>query len=289
MIVIPPLHSVTSPTVGVGYLVSALAGQGITAPAIDLNIRLYRQLRDQGVGRDWIEWLFPFGERTYGGELLMSQACFERETDEVLAAAGRVVPRPFRLFLKGLGLEGRLRAPEADWLRRAVRRFLDEAVAELSAAAGDWLGLTVVATNQPATAFLVRALGRARPDLRLVLGGPHFHRENVLAWLDAFPEVDAVILGDGRRALGEWVRGDRCSTPGQVVRAGSDRSTLRHQPDRGTEPEFRPADWSPFDLRAYESSYVAQTSDGQAPTRSFPSTPRPAVLITSVPSVTRCC
>jgi Radical SAM superfamily len=257
MLVIPPLHSVTSPTVGVGYLKAALCLAGVPCRARDLNIELFSHLRTSGLSSEWLHWLFPFGERTYGGELLMSQVCFGRSTEDVLEAAAQVRTRSFRLFLSSLGLERRLRSPEAGAVRRGVADFLRREAVGLAAQAGDWVGLSVVVTNIPATIFLARELRRLRPGLRIVLGGPNFHRDNAPAWLAALPEVDAVLVGDARLALGEWVRGGRQSSPGLLVARGDGTGPVRHQPARTKWPPEVPADWGDFDLAAYEPSLIA--------------------------------
>lgn len=261
MLIIPPLHSVTSPTVGVGYLKASLQSAGLPCPTRDLNIELYQYLRSTGLSQEWLHWLFPFGERRYGAELLLSQICFDRSTDDILDAVSRVVTPSFRHFLGGLFLEEWLARADADRVRPRIAEFLYRKVSELADRVGDWLGISVVVTNLPATIWIVRELRQRRPRLRLILGGPHFHRENAAAWMSALPEIDAVIIGDARRALAEWIRNERQSTPGLLLeRNGS--TAIRHQPDRDRLPEDAPADWSDFDLSAYESSIVAPGIEG---------------------------
>jgi hypothetical protein len=182
VLIVSPLHSVTTPTVGVGYLAAALKADGIECPIVDVNIGLKHFLQANGVSRSWLEWLFPFGERTFAGELLLSQACFDRTPDDILSHARSIRNRSFQDFFRILSPEARLMTSEAARIGFLIRRHLDSSAEDIARSAGDWLGLSVVVTNQLGAIFLFRRIHELRPNLRIVLGGPHFNRDNALAW-----------------------------------------------------------------------------------------------------------
>jgi len=57
-------------------------------------------------------------------------------------------------------------------------------------------------------AFLLAFLGRFKklfPDCRVLGGGPEFLGDN-RAFLERYPEVDAVIRGEGEKAFGQWLQ-----------------------------------------------------------------------------------
>lgn len=258
MIVIAPLHSVTSPTVGVAYIKSSMEFSGIPCPVCDLNIELYQKVRrSRIVSEDWIRWLFPFGERTYGAEFLMSQVAFSRSTDDHFWETGRITTPSLREFVERLDLRHRLASDEARSLREGIASFLDVAASEIAGTAETWLGFSVVVTNIPATIRLARDIKKLAPHLRIIAGGPHFHRGNATQWLEAIPEFDAVFIGDARVSLVEWLQGAEQSSPGLVVERNQANSRLIHQPLRGRVPDHRFADWSGFELQEYESSFLA--------------------------------
>ena len=249
VLIVSPLHSVTTPTVGVGYLASSLKAVGIHCPIVDLNIRLKGLLEANNVSQSWLEWIFPFGERTFGGELLLSQACFDRTFEDVLDRVRSTSNPSFRDFFRILSPESRLKSQEAVRIRSLLRSYLESSAEEIARTAGDWLGFSVVVTNQLAVIFLLRRVHRLRPDLRIVLGGPHFNRDNASAWARSFPEVDAVIVGEARSALASWIRGDVRDNQGQIVRSDSVGRPIILGPEH-PEP-WLAADWSDVDWRSY--------------------------------------
>ena len=249
MLIVSPLHSVTTPTVGVGYLASALKAEGIECPVVDLNIRLRRGLQENHVSQSWLEWIFPFGERTFGGELLLSQACFDRSVNDILDCAGAIKTWSFQDFFCRLAPEPYLNSPEAPRIRSLIRSYLEDFALELARTANDWLGFSVVVTNQLAVIFLLRRIHQLRPDLRIVFGGPHFNRDNARQWAEAFPEIDAVIVGEARSALVSWVKGDEQEYQNQIVRREAAVQPIAMAPKQ--IKEWLPADWSGIDWRDY--------------------------------------
>jgi hypothetical protein len=249
VLIISPLHSVTTPTVGVGYLASSLKSEGIDCHILDLNIRLKRLLEHHGVSREWQEWIFPYGERTFGGELLLSQACFGRSTDEILSCARSIRNKNFQDFFRRLDPEPRLRSDESTRIRLLIRSYLESCAAEIAEAARDWVGFSVVVTNQLAVIFLMREIHRRRPDLRIALGGPHFNRDNALFWAHAFPEADAIIVGEARSALASWVRRNEEEFRDQIIRRDSGDHPILVAPRDSVA--WQAADWSDINWETY--------------------------------------
>ena len=249
MLVIAPLHSVTSPTVGVGYLVSNLNANGFNCSVLDLNIRLRSWLQNNQVSDSWLEWIFPYGERTFGGEMLLSQACFDTPVDEIIACANEIDNQAFRDFYQRLAPESRLRDPVASRIRNLIRCYLEQVAEEIAATAKDWIGFSVVVTNQLAVIFLLRRIHALRPQLRIVLGGPHFNRDNARAWIDTFEEVDAVIVGEARSALVGWLSGNEQNHRGQILRRNDCVIQIALAPKQSEQ--WLPADWSDIDWKDY--------------------------------------
>jgi hypothetical protein len=266
VLIVSPLHSVTTPTVGVGYLASALKAEGIECPIVDLNIRLRQRLQENHVSQSWLEWIFPYGERTFGGELLLSQACFDRPVDDMLEYANTIETSSFRDFFQRLAPGPRLQSTEAARIRCLIRTYLEESAQEIAQVATHWLGFSVVVTNQLAVIFLLRRIHQLRPDLRMVLGGPHFNRDNARPWIRAFPEIDAVIVGEARSALTSWINGNEQDHQNQIVRREDPHIPIVMAPKQ--TKQWLPADWSNINWNDYlnvtEDLQPSRRSEGAA-------------------------
>lgn len=88
----------------------------------------------------------------------------------------------------------------------------------------DVIGFSVVCWNARIVYDVVRIVRAARPDVRIVLGGPEVGPIATQV-LESHPGVDAVVVGEGERTLAElihsWRRdGDPSSIPGVCVRDG---------------------------------------------------------------------
>lgn len=254
MLITSPLHSVTSPTVGLGYLAAETRAHGFACTIRDFNIGLLHHLRGEGVPENWLQWIFPYGERTYGGELLLSQACFDIAPDEILRRARRVTNDSFQDFLARLSPERWLLTAEAKRVCTLVRAYLNSCADYIVATAQEWVGFSVVATNQVAVIFFLEILARRRSDLRIVLGGPHFHRSNAVSWIKHFPSVDAVIVGDGRGPFLAWLTGNEQRYAGQIVRAASSEKSIQMRTRMGGLP-WRAADWTDVIWQDYRSIF----------------------------------
>ena len=86
-----------------------------------------------------------------------------------------------------------------------VNRFTAESFCrELDAFAPDVVGATSVTLNFPNGAEILKIAKQHNPSLITVMGGPHvtFDAENTLR---LYPEIGAIVLGEGERTLMAWL------------------------------------------------------------------------------------
>jgi ribosomal peptide maturation radical SAM protein 1 len=90
-------------------------------------------------------------------------------------------------------------------------------VARVQAATEEWLsatdwapfrlaGVTSVLCQLTAALYVIRRLRALRPDLTIVVGGAAFNRRSAAAALACFPEIDAVVCGEGELPLSHLVQ-----------------------------------------------------------------------------------
>jgi radical SAM superfamily enzyme YgiQ (UPF0313 family) len=143
---------------------------------------------------------------------------------------------------------------------------LESSSHEIARIATEWLGFSVVVTNQLAVIFLLRRIHKLRPDLRIVLGGPHFNRDNARAWIEAFPEADALIVGEARAALVAWINRDEENYGNQIIRRERGLISISMAPKE--MKQWLPADWSDIDwveyLNVTEDLQPAHPSEGSS-------------------------
>jgi len=86
-----------------------------------------------------------------------------------------------------------------------VSRFTPEQFCrQLDAIQPDVVGATSVTLNFTAGAEILKIAKQHNPSLITVMGGPHvtFDAENTLG---LYPEIDAIVLGEGERTLMQWL------------------------------------------------------------------------------------
>ncbi|MFZ2632262.1 MAG: radical SAM protein [Desulfosalsimonadaceae bacterium] len=86
-----------------------------------------------------------------------------------------------------------------------VSRFTPEQFCrQLDAFQPDVVGATSVTLNFPAGADILKIAKQHNPSLITLMGGPHvtFDAENTL---NLYPEIDAIVLGEGERTLMQWL------------------------------------------------------------------------------------
>ncbi len=86
-----------------------------------------------------------------------------------------------------------------------VSRFTPEKFRrQLDAFRPDAVGATSVTLNFPSGADILKIAKKHNPSLITLMGGPHvtFDAENTLS---LYPEIDAIVLGEGERTLMDWL------------------------------------------------------------------------------------
>jgi|HubBroStandDraft_5_1064220.scaffolds.fasta_scaffold01062_5 transketolase N-terminal domain/subunit len=132
-----------------------------------------------------------------------------------------------------------------DELLRAVEVKVLEAVARNEP---DWLGVSTYTTTLGATVVALRAVRKAFPRVRTVLGGGIFadHVEPRSANFEAFlavsePYLDAIVIGEGEHLLTQVVAG---KLPGKRVYTSADVRRERLAPSEILAPDFDGLDLS---------------------------------------------
>lgn len=118
---------------------------------------------------------FPFALLALGAQLGTSGICCDVVDLDLLSRQGRLGPR-----------------------RGALRR----AVALVAATGADLVGITTICSNFPLAVLIAKSIRAALPNARIVLGGPQVSsvaRET----MEAYPFVDAVVVGEGEQTLVE--------------------------------------------------------------------------------------
>jgi radical SAM superfamily enzyme YgiQ (UPF0313 family) len=113
-----------------------------------------------------------------------------------------------------------------------LSRFSDDRVVKmLERERPDVLGLSVFTFNRHASHRLASLAKRVLPGISIVAGGPHVtHLDQ--AWLEAYPEFDAVVRGEGEDTLLDLLR--RCAA-GEPLSGTPGTTTRDHRaPDRAT-------------------------------------------------------
>ena len=99
-----------------------------------------------------------------------------------------------KMFAERRGLDAEY---EIDILPTPLANTLGDraVVAEILAAQPWMVGFTCYLWNIERTLWIAAELKRARPDLRIILGGPEVTANN--AWVLAHPAVDYAVIGEG--------------------------------------------------------------------------------------------
>jgi len=204
-LVFPPQWDPRQPPLAPAVLAGTLRTAGVDVRVSDLNLALYRRLLHPAVpgGIEEIltgRLLDPEALRDAQGYLNTSEA-LQKILDERFDPRGKG-----RLFWDTCG---GLPSPATsrDWQAALIEpdtlpflRHLEAETAELLEWAPDLIGISVVSDTQLPTALALAArFRRARPKIRIILGGDALtYRRSLLpalSWLR--PTIDAICLGDG--------------------------------------------------------------------------------------------
>lgn len=143
-------------------------------------------------------------------------------------------------------------------VRPVIEPWLEKWSREIASTAGRIVGFTVLTTSKHCTLDVVERVKKLRPDLLIVLGGPHCTRYEGGKELVRHPGVDVVVPDEGEETLLELVeavraRKDLATVPGLLLcRQGE-------VVDTGVRPLIKDINGLPFpvfhgfDLRKYRS------------------------------------
>lgn len=103
---------------------------------------------------------------------------------------------------------------------------LDEAVEQTLDTAPEIILLSIFVYNQGETEALIETIRQKTSTVKIILGGPHINGRDPLSNFDSYPEVDAVVYGDGEEAFlgivkrweqtGTLLAGINCAVPGEA-------------------------------------------------------------------------
>ncbi len=275
LLVCAPFHSTSNAPVGLAYLRAHLQERGIRTDLLDLNIEARRALRSAVVpgvddhDRDvLVARLFMQSQRSYLGEAL---TWAWHDDGGAAAIAKRIEAHPSSLvreFWHGIDIDGLVSDNPLRRVAAALRAWFDERVREVARGPYDWVGFSLTISNVAASLHAARLLRGARPDLLIVLGGPHVSARTAEELLRAAPWVDAAVPAPAYEALEQLLSGLACGAappPGVWWRQGGGRADLRPWRDAVIESgppaghadmEALPlADWSGLDLALYDPAF----------------------------------
>jgi radical SAM superfamily enzyme YgiQ (UPF0313 family) len=143
-------------------------------------------------------------------------------------------------------------SPQFDRLLDRAGPLVDQlASAALAGPDRPLVGITLLATQKRFALWLADRVRRLRPDARIVCGGPQCFREYEPEAVASHPSVDAVVVGEGERAvvdLAAWLEGGGLDAlrgggehPMQAVPAGviaKAGNTLVHGPVRALDKDI---------------------------------------------------
>ena len=257
--VVPPFHSTSNPPVGLAYLVAYLGRVGIQAAIRDLNIEARGQFRRLGERAitDCANELFLQSQRSYLGE---AGAWSWLDPDGPDAVLDRIAAHPSAEvrghWLDTVGTERLSADPTVAWVMDALRRWIEAETAAIARSDVSWVGLSLTVSNLGCALFIARLLRRERPELTILLGGPHVNERNAAELLEAFP-ADAVIPASAYVPLSEILRTGPDHSVTGALRRSSASELLGDPSPRGFSVEALPfADWSGVDLKRYDRAFA---------------------------------
>jgi ribosomal peptide maturation radical SAM protein 1 len=188
-LIAPPWPLYTRPSIQLGalkaYVRSRFPEVAVQAHHVYLQIaesigyELYHHISQ----RTWL------AESVYGALLYPERSAGLARLFQSEAAGNRLLRRT-----EFARLTARVQAATAKWL-----------------SATDWkplrlVGVSSVLCQLTASMYFIRSLKQLRPDLTIVAGGAAFNSASAAATLALFPEIDAVVCGEGERPLGHLVQ-----------------------------------------------------------------------------------
>lgn len=212
-IVCMPFSDASIPSIQLGVVAGLVRVAGWQAETFHFNLDLAAripkiyddlcQLDDELIG----EWLFTeaaFGpsESAHAVQYL-DQIARDGETGELDAAL-----KDYLLYLQKV----------------IISKFLEDCLDQLESGRFAAVGFTSVFQQNVASLALARRLKERNPDLIIIFGGANVHGDMGVAYLEAFPFIDYVALGEAERCMGPLLatiaRGERAlDVPGIAARS----------------------------------------------------------------------
>ncbi|MDJ0947885.1 MAG: RiPP maturation radical SAM C-methyltransferase [Alphaproteobacteria bacterium] len=231
-----PFAPLSTPSLGLGLLHSALAARSVTTKTFYFSFRfaqqvgaaLYDQISDGDPARADL-----VGDWVFNGNLFDEDTLdIEGYVRDVLHGASR--HHRAKRYRPGVDAEGWV--AQVLEIRDKTGPFLDECVDTLLAHDPSIVGVTSMFEEHVAALALAKKIKAAREDVFVVMGGSNCEASMGLETARQFPFLDAVVSGEGDIAFPELVdrlRDGRSLTgiPGVHLRAHVDRETdVSHAP-----------------------------------------------------------
>lgn len=151
------------------------------------------------------------------------------------------------LGLLHLASEVRLHGYEPSIIESDIFGLTEEQVAEqVIAADPEYVGITLFTVGVWGAAGIARRIKKARPDTKIIVGGPHISSMGPET-LKRFPEFDLAVVGEGERVLMELLKAVEGGTPLSAVRGiiyregGEVRKTLGNAVNKSLDDLPMPA------------------------------------------------
>lgn len=189
-IVCMPFSDASIPSIQLGVLAGLVRAAGWQAETFHFNLDLAArlpnvydelcELDDEFIG-DWL-----FAEAAFGGSQCMpSNAYLDRFTRDTQTGQNDAALHEYLLRLQKV----------------VIPEFIEYCLNQLEPARFDVIGFTSVFQQNVASLSLARRLKERHPDLVIVFGGANVHGDMGVAYLEAFPFIDYVALGEAELCL----------------------------------------------------------------------------------------
>jgi ribosomal peptide maturation radical SAM protein 1 len=134
-------------------------------------------------------------ERTWTAESIAAALLYPDRTERIA-----------RLFRRESAGAPALRRIDFTVLTRRVQAVMEAWLSSVDWSQVRMVGFSSVLCQLTASLYLVRRLKQAHPHLTTLIGGPALNRHSAPAALELFPELDAVVVGEGELPLAHLVQ-----------------------------------------------------------------------------------
>ncbi|HEX2971617.1 MAG TPA: RiPP maturation radical SAM C-methyltransferase, partial [Tepidisphaeraceae bacterium] len=189
-IVCMPFSDASIPSIQLGVLAGLVRAAGWQAETFHFNLDLAARLPnvyddlcdldDEFIG----DWLFA-GAAFDGSQCMSSDTYLDRFTLDPETGHKDTALQEYLLRLQKV----------------VIPEFIEYCLGQLESLPFDVVGFTSVFQQNVASLALARRLKERRPDLVIVFGGANVHGDMGVAYLEAFPFIDYVALGEAELCL----------------------------------------------------------------------------------------